>query len=109
MVNMPATQRDVVERPEIVVNRERDYAHDDDGGEETNRGQEQPLSPRFREAMPVDLTQARSRHDRGEKTQNGREHERKKPKTRMLKEHGCLRRSYCYQLHCSRRSRKLLR
>ena len=53
MVNVPASHFNVVKWPDFVMNRDSDSAHDEDGGEETDRCQEEPLSPRLTKLSAV--------------------------------------------------------
>jgi hypothetical protein len=57
MVDVAAVHVDVVERSNIVVDRDSDGPNDQYGGKEPERGQEQPLAPRLYESVLVDLSQ----------------------------------------------------
>jgi len=87
MVDVAAVHVDVVERSNIVVDRDSDGPNDQYGGKEPERGQEQPLAPRLYESVLVDLSQPGVGDDRTETTENRRNDDRQNPKAAMRPEH----------------------
>jgi hypothetical protein len=87
MVNVAAVHRNIMERPDVVVDSNRDGPHHNDSGEEADRSQEQPLAPRLGEPVLVNSFEPSPSNDRDERTENRCQHERKKPETAVGPEH----------------------
>ena len=90
MVNVSAVHRDIMERPNVVVDRDRESAHYENCREESHRGQEQALPSGLGEPVLVDPPQPGVRDDRGERAQYCRENEGQKPEAPVRPEHPTL-------------------
>lgn len=84
---MPAVHGHVVKWPDIVVYRDGDAAHDNNGRKESDGCQEQALTPALTELVFVDIAQASTRYDRHQDDQYGGDEKRGNPETAMKPGH----------------------
>ena len=88
VMDVPAVHRDIVKRPDIIVNGKGDCTHDQGRGEESDRCQEKPFPRRLGQPTLVNPMEESARERGGDHRKNDSDGERRDPEGFVGPRHG---------------------